>query len=45
MGKELNIGEVVAVTGIKTSTLRFYEKKGLIKPISRNALESSIIKM
>ncbi|WP_241586067.1 MerR family transcriptional regulator [Rosenbergiella epipactidis] len=38
MGKELNIGEVVAVTGIKTSTLRFYEKKGLITFIGRNGL-------
>ena len=36
--KELDIGEVAALSGIKPSALRFYEKKGLIKPIGRNGL-------
>lgn len=36
--KELDIGEVAAVTGIQASTLRFYEKKGLTTPIGRNGL-------
>lgn len=34
----MDIGEVAAVTGIQASTLRFYEKKGLIIPIGRNGL-------
>lgn len=36
--KELDIGEVAALSGIKPSALRFYEKRGLIKPIGRNGL-------
>lgn len=36
--KELDIGEVVRLSGIMPSTLRFYEKKGLIKPLGRNGL-------
>lgn len=38
MREELDIGEVAAITGIQASTLRFYEKKGLITPIGRNGL-------
>lgn len=36
--KELDIGEVAGLTGIAPSALRYYEKKGLIKPIGRNGL-------
>lgn len=36
--KELDIREVADISGMLPSTLRFYEKKGLIKPIGRNGL-------
>ncbi|AHE73245.1 MerR family transcriptional regulator [Enterobacter ludwigii] len=36
--KELDIREVANLTGVTPSTLRYYEKKGLIKPIGRNGL-------
>ncbi|HGY1466789.1 TPA: helix-turn-helix domain-containing protein [Klebsiella aerogenes] len=36
--KELDISEVAALSGIAPSALRFYEKKGLIKPIGRHGL-------
>lgn len=38
MMKELDIGLVAKLSGVSPSTLRFYEKKGLIKPIGRNGL-------
>ncbi len=34
----LDIGEVVKLSGIPTSTLRFYEEKGLIKSVGRHGL-------
>ncbi len=37
--KTLSIGEVVKLSGLPASTLRFYEEKGLIKPIGRNGLK------
>jgi DNA-binding transcriptional MerR regulator len=36
--KELDIGEVSKRAGIPVSTLRFYEDKGLIRPIGRHGL-------
>lgn len=36
--KELDIGEVARLSGVVPSTLRFYEKKGLIRPLGRNGL-------
>lgn len=36
--KELDIGRVAKLSGVAPSTLRFYEKKGLITPIGRNGL-------
>jgi DNA-binding transcriptional MerR regulator len=36
--KELDIGEVAELSGVPPSTLRFYEKKGLINPVGRNGL-------
>ena len=37
-GPALSIGEVSALTGLSTSTLRFYEQEGLfVGPVSRNA--------
>lgn len=36
--KELDIREVATLSGITPSALRFYEKKGLIKPIGRHGL-------
>lgn len=36
--KELDIGELSALAGVAPSALRFYEKKGLIKPIGRSGL-------
>ncbi|WP_442801140.1 MerR family transcriptional regulator [Serratia rubidaea] len=36
--KELDIGRVAKLSGVTPSTLRFYEKKGLITPIGRNGL-------
>lgn len=38
MAEELDIGEVADLSGVLPSTLRFYEKKGLIKPVGRNGL-------
>lgn len=38
MRDELDIREVADLSGVPPSTLRFYEKKGLIKPIGRNGL-------
>ncbi len=34
----LDIGEVVKSSGLPASTLRFYEEKGLIKPVGRHGL-------
>ncbi|MGC8473875.1 MAG: MerR family transcriptional regulator [Candidatus Dormibacteria bacterium] len=34
-GQELRIGEVAAMTGVTTRTLRYYEEIGLISPCSR----------
>nr|WP_213793894.1 helix-turn-helix domain-containing protein [Klebsiella aerogenes] len=34
----MDISEVAALSGIAPSALRFYEKKGLIKPIGRHGL-------
>lgn len=50
MMKELDIGELSALTGYAPSALRFYEKKGLIKPIGRSGLrrqypESALVKL
>ncbi|KNC09106.1 transcriptional regulator [Klebsiella sp. RIT-PI-d] len=36
--KELDIRHVADLTGITPSALRYYEKKGLIKPVGRNGL-------
>lgn len=36
--KTLDIGEVVHLTGVPPSTLRFYEEKGLIRSIGRHGL-------
>jgi len=36
--KELDIGEVARQTALPPSTLRFYEKKGLIRAIGRKGL-------
>jgi DNA-binding transcriptional MerR regulator len=36
--RSLDIGEVVRQCGVSTSTLRFYEEKGLIKSIGRRGL-------
>ena len=36
--KELDIGEVAQRSGVRTSTLRFYEDKGLIASIGRRGL-------
>lgn len=38
MMKELDIGQVAKLSGVVPSTLRFYEKKGLIRPIGRHGL-------
>ncbi|MGE0762981.1 MAG: helix-turn-helix domain-containing protein [Bdellovibrionales bacterium] len=37
-GKTLDIGEVVRLTGVPPSTLRFYEEKGLIRSTGRHGL-------
>jgi len=34
----MDIGEVVKQSGLKPSTLRYYEEKGLIKSVGRNGL-------
>ena len=36
--QELDIGEVARRSGLAVSTLRFYEEKGLIRPIGRQGL-------
>src|SRR5690349_8520079 len=36
--QDLDIGEVAARVGIPASTLRYYEEKGLIKPVGRRGL-------
>ena len=36
--RELDIGQVTALSGMPPSALRFYEKKGLITAIGRNGL-------
>jgi DNA-binding transcriptional MerR regulator len=36
--KTLDIGQVVQLTGVPPSTLRFYEEKGLIRSTGRNGL-------
>lgn len=36
--KTLDIGEVVRLTGVRPSTLRFYEEKGLIRSTGRHGL-------
>ncbi|WLS79036.1 MerR family transcriptional regulator [Erwinia pyri] len=38
MGKELDIREIADLSGVQPSALRFYEKKGLIRPVGRNGL-------
>jgi DNA-binding transcriptional MerR regulator len=37
----MDIAEVAQRSGMAASTLRYYEKKGLIKPIGRNGLRRS----
>ncbi len=37
MEDELTIGRISALSGISVDTIRFYERKGLIKPPQRNA--------
>lgn len=36
--KERDIREIANLTGVTPSALRYYEKKGLIKPVGRNGL-------
>lgn len=36
--KEIDIGHLAKLTRVSTATIRFYEKKGLIKPIGRKGL-------
>jgi DNA-binding transcriptional MerR regulator len=38
VNKTLDIGEVVRLTGVRPSTLRFYEEKGLIRSTGRHGL-------
>lgn len=38
MMKVLDIREIADFSGVKPSALRFYEKKGLIRPVGRNGL-------
>lgn len=38
MMEELDIRDVADLSGVQPSTLRFYEQKGLIKPVGRNGL-------
>lgn len=38
MMKELDIGAIADLSGVSPSALRYYEKKGLIKPVGRNGL-------
>ncbi len=37
--KTITIGEAAKLSGLPASTLRFYEEKGLIKPIGRSGLQ------
>jgi DNA-binding transcriptional MerR regulator len=37
-GSAMDIADVVRQTGVPASTLRFYEKKGLIRSVARNGL-------
>ena len=37
MEEELTIGRISTLSGISVDTIRFYERKGLIKPPQRNA--------
>lgn len=39
MHDELDISQVSQLSGLAASTLRFYEEKGLIKPIGRKGLK------
>ncbi|MGX9721175.1 helix-turn-helix domain-containing protein [Stenotrophomonas acidaminiphila] len=36
--QEIDIGQVVQQSGVAASTLRYYETRGLIRPIGRNGL-------
>ena len=36
--RDLDIGEVAARVGVPASTLRYYEEKGLIRPVGRRGL-------
>jgi len=36
--QQLDIGEVIAATGLPASTLHLWERKGLITPVGRNGL-------
>lgn len=36
--KERDIREIADLSGVKPSALRYYEKKGLIRPVGRNGL-------
>lgn len=38
MIEELDIRDVANLAGVQPSALRFYEKKGLIRPVGRNGL-------
>ena len=37
MAKELTIGELAKAVGVPTSTIRYYERAGLLKPSGRTA--------
>ncbi|EOW0442581.1 MerR family DNA-binding transcriptional regulator, partial [Providencia rettgeri] len=39
MHDELDISQVSQLSGLAASTLRYYEERGLIKPISRKGLK------
>ncbi|HAT1644227.1 TPA: MerR family transcriptional regulator [Raoultella planticola] len=36
--KEWDIGEIAELSGVKPSALRYYETRGLIRPVGRNGL-------
>lgn len=36
--QEIDIGQVVRQSGVAASTLRYYETRGLIRPVGRNGL-------
>jgi DNA-binding transcriptional MerR regulator len=40
--KEMDIGEVARRCGLPSSTLRYYEEKGLIRSIGRRGLSRGI---